>query len=68
MLKLFAVANRAIAREMNWGPWYETSVCISICLILIAECAQDPVLLSGNRHDMTFSYSYDVNSAVESSD
>jgi hypothetical protein len=41
---------------------------ISIHLILIAECAQDPVLLSGNRQDVTFSYSYDVNSAVEASD
>ena len=34
-------------------------------LILIAECVQCPVLLSGNRHDMTLSYSYDVNSALE---
>jgi hypothetical protein len=29
------------------------SVHINVHLILIAECAQDAVLLSGNRHDMT---------------
>jgi hypothetical protein len=39
----------------------------SVHFILIAECAQDPTLLGGNRHDMTV-YSYAVNSSVEASD
>jgi hypothetical protein len=66
MLELFAIADLSNWWEMNWLSWYKTSVCISIHVILVAECAQDPVLLSGNVtwHDD----SYDVNSTVEASD
>jgi hypothetical protein len=61
ILELFAVANLSNFQGNELSPMVEMSVHISICLILIAECAHDPALLSGNRHDMTFSYSYDVN-------
>jgi hypothetical protein len=66
ILELFDVANLANWQEKNLVPCYETSVCISICLILVVECVQDP-LLCGNRHDITV-YTFDVNSAVEASD
>jgi hypothetical protein len=68
ILELFAVANLSNWWEMNRVLSYKTSVLIIVRLIVIAECAEDCVLLNGNRHDMTFSYSYDVNSAVEASD
>jgi hypothetical protein len=43
--------------EVNCISWYKKSVHINICFVLIAECAQDHVMLSGNRRDMIF-YSY----------
>jgi hypothetical protein len=57
ILELFAVANLANCKGNKLSPM---SVRISVHCIVIAECAQDPALLSGNRHDMTV-YSYDVN-------
>jgi hypothetical protein len=48
ILELFAVAVLSNWWEINRVPWYKTTVRISIGVILIAECAQDPVLLSGN--------------------
>jgi hypothetical protein len=41
---------------------------VEMGLILIAECARPYLVKWKQKHDMTFSYSYDVNSAVEASD
>jgi hypothetical protein len=46
ILEFFAVADLLNRWEINWVPWYKTSVLISIGVIMIAECAQDSVLLS----------------------
>jgi hypothetical protein len=53
---------------VDMGNELSPTVPITVCLLLIAEYSQDPVMLRGKRHDVAFFYRHYVTSTVEACD